>query len=250
MPAFDAEATLPEAVESVLAQTQAQLELVVVDDGSRVPVTEVLAGVNDPRLRVIRHQRNRGLSRARNTAVAAASAPLVSQLDADDAWEPDYLESVHDCFEDPRVGLAYSNATIVGHPEGAESYIVDSTVHPIDSFPKLAERNPVPCPTATMRTVAVRSAGGYARWLRQAEDYHLYLKLARAGWSFAYVDRRLARYRWPEPGRGMSFDLRRHERATLVMWLSFVARHPLTPGPRRQVRLGLRRELHRARRRT
>ena len=249
MPAYDAEATLRESVESVLAQSVGDLELLVVDDGSRVPVREVLAELGDPRLRVIVHEHNRGLGRARNSALAAARAPLVSQLDADDLWEPDYLEGVLGCFDDPQVGLAYTNATVLGHPDGPLDYIGDPSVHPMHTFPKIAERNPVPSPTATMRTEAVRGVGGYARWLQQAADYHLYLKLARAGWRFAYVDRRLARYRWPEPGRGMSFDQRGHELGELGMWLSFALRHPLTPGPRRQLRMRARRELRSVRRR-
>lgn len=86
MPAFNAEATFEESVRSALAQTEGRHEVVVVDDGSRIPVSEALGDIGDDRLRVIRHQRNRGLSAARNTAVRAARAPLVSQLDADDVW--------------------------------------------------------------------------------------------------------------------------------------------------------------------
>jgi cellulose synthase/poly-beta-1,6-N-acetylglucosamine synthase-like glycosyltransferase len=242
MPAFNAGATLGEAVASVLGQTVSELELIVVDDASEVPVREALAGVRDPRLRIIGHRRNRGSAAARNTALAAARAPLVSQLDADDAWEPDYLESILPCFDDPRVGLAYCNATIVEHPTGHDDYIGDPSVHPMFAFPKIAEQNPIPSLTATMRTDAVRAVGGYAWWLRSTEDYHLYMKLARAGWRFAYVHRRLARYRWPSPQRGKSYAPRRHELWSLAMWASFVARHPLTPGPRRQLRTRLARE--------
>ena len=245
MPAYNAEATIRDSVESALAQTEPLLELVIVDDGSRVPVTEVLSGVTDRRLRVIRHPRNKGPSAARNTALAAARTPLVSQLDADDLWEPDYLASVLPRFDDPHVGLVYANATILGHPTGHDTYIFDPSPHPIDRFPKLSEKNPVPALTATMRTNAVTSVGGYARWLWLAQDYHLYLKLAAAGWRFAYVDRKLARFRWPEEGRGRSYDWRRHERYELLMWLAFASRHPLTPGPRAQVRTRLRRELKR-----
>lgn len=246
MPSYEAEATLRGAVESVLSQTVGALELVVVDDASTTPVAELLADVSDSRLRILRHQRNRGLSAARNTALVAARAPLVSQLDADDLWEPEYLESVLPCFDDPGVGLAYTNCTILGHPAGHEDYISDPSVHPMHDFPKIAEQNPVPSPTATMRTAAVRGVGGYARWLRQCEDYYLYMRLARAGWRFAYVDRRLARYRWPGRGRGMSFDARRHELWEHAMFASFVVRHPLTQGPRRQVRTRVRRELDQA----
>jgi glycosyltransferase involved in cell wall biosynthesis len=248
MPVYRAEDTVREAVESVLAQTVENLELLVVDDGSPRPVSEALAGLDDPRLRVFRRRRNGGgPSAARNLALEHARAPLVSQLDADDAWEPDYLEHVLPRFDDPGVGLVYANAEILGHPTGHDTYIFDPSPHPIDHFPKLAEQNPVPALTATMRTEAVRAVGGYARWLPMAQDYHLYLRLARAGWRFVYVDRKLARYRWPEPSRGRTHDRRRHELCELRMWLAFALRHPLTPGPRRQVRVRLRREFERLR---
>jgi cellulose synthase/poly-beta-1,6-N-acetylglucosamine synthase-like glycosyltransferase len=247
MPAYNAEATLREAVESVLAQTVGDLELIVADNASATPVKEVLSDVADDRLRVIRKSRNTGTPGGRNTALRHARAPLVSQLDADDAWEPDYLEHVLPRFGDPGVGLAYSNAHIVGHPTGHDDYIGDPSVHPMYAFPKIAEQNPIPCPTATIRTEAARAVGGYAWWLWQVEDYHMYLKLARAGWRFAYVHSQLARYRWPSETSGISHGKRSHELWELAMFASFALRHPLTPGPRRQVRTRLRRELARSR---
>jgi cellulose synthase/poly-beta-1,6-N-acetylglucosamine synthase-like glycosyltransferase len=245
MPAYNAEATMRESVESVLAQTVGELELIVVDNASALPVREVLAEVRDPRLRIARQRRNLGTAGGRNTALRLARGPLVSQLDADDQWEPDYLEQILPCFDDPAVGLAYSNTHIVGHPTGHDDYIGDPSVHPMHDFPKIAEQNPIPCPTATMRAGAVRAVGGYARWQWMAEDYHLYLKLARAGWRFAYVHRQLARYRWPSADSGISGRKREHELWELLMFASFAARHPLTPGPRRQVRTRVRRELDR-----
>lgn len=239
MPAFDAQATIRASVESVLAQTEGDLELIVVDDGSHRPPAEALADVRDPRLRVLRHARNRGVSAARNTALAAASAPLVSQLDADDLWEPDYLEAILPCFDDPAVGLAYANARTIG----SDKYPVlirDTSSHPIDRFPELAAENPIPALTATMRADAVRAVGGYARWLWGGEDYHLYLKLAKAGWRFAFVDRPLAHYRRPTATRGQSYDNRRMLRNNLKLWVAFALRHPLTPGARGQIRSLLR----------
>jgi len=245
MPAYRASATIREAVESALAQTVGDLEVIVVDDGSPEPVADALADVRDPRLRLLRHDRNRKAPAARNTALAAARAPLVSQLDADDAWEPSYLEHVLPCFDDPGVGLTYTNCRIVGHPLGHEDYIGDPSVHPMDRFPKIAEQNPIPALTATMRTDAVRAVGGWAQWLWVCDDYHLYLKLAAAGWRFAYVHEQLARYRWPSTTSGQSFDRPRAERDELKMYAGFVLRHPLTPGPRRQVRVRGRREVER-----
>ena len=245
MPAHDAERTIGASVESVLAQTVPDLELIVVDNASRIPVREALRDLRDPRLRIVRLRRNLGPAGGRNVALRRARGPLVSQLDADDQWEPEYLESVLPCFGDPGVGLAYTNTHIVGHPTGHDDYIGDPSVHPMHDFPKIAEQNPIPALTATIRAGAVRAVGGYAPWLWGTEDYHLYLKLARAGWRFAYVHRQLARYRWPSPERGMSGRERQHELWELACFLSFAVRHPLTPGPRRQVRTRLIRELRR-----
>jgi cellulose synthase/poly-beta-1,6-N-acetylglucosamine synthase-like glycosyltransferase len=250
MPAHASNATLRDSVESVLAQTVPDLELIVVDNASKPPARDVLADVRDDRMRLVRLRRNLGTAGARNAALRLARAPLVSQLDSDDQWEPDYLEHVLPCFDDPAVGLAYANAHIIGHPTGHDDYIGDPSVHPMHEFPKIAEQNPIPCPTATIRAGAARAVGGYALWQWMAEDYHLYLKLARAGWRFAYVHRQLARYRWPSATRGLSGRKRQHELWELAMYGTFMARHPLTPGPRRQVRTRLRRELERLRERS
>jgi glycosyltransferase involved in cell wall biosynthesis len=240
MPAYNAETTLGASVASALAQTVENIEVIVVDDGSRIPASEVLADVRDPRLRMLRHERNRGVSCARNTALAAARAPLVSQLDADDLWEPTYIESVVPLLENPLVGLAYTNARIVRDSHSGATYLphrahIDVWVteperHPIDRFPEICEWCPICSPTVTARTEAVRALGGYVEWLPSGSDWYLYLKLAKAGWRFAYLNESLARYRWPTPDRGMSYDLARREFMDLRLWLAFSLRHPGTPG--------------------
>jgi glycosyltransferase involved in cell wall biosynthesis len=235
MPSYEAQATLREAVESVLAQTVGDLELIVVDDLSPTPAADVLADVRDPRLRIVRRERNGGTARARNSALAAARAPVVCQLDADDLWEPRFLEKMLPELDRPGVGLAYCNVTIVGHPDGHTDYIGDPSIHPRDRFPELAEANPVPCPTAVMRADAVRAVGGYRGWLRSVEEWHLYMRLAIAGWRFAYRHEQLARYRWPTAERGMSFDTRRMDRWVLIALAEVGLRHPGVPGVRREV---------------
>ena len=246
MPAYNAHGTIRASVESALAQTVGDLEVVVVDDGSSPPIADALADVHDDRLRIERHPRNRGASAARNTALAAARAPLVSILDADDLWEQEYLEAVLPCFDDAAVGLTYTNAALRGAPDGLTTHIRDASVHPMDTFPKIAEQNPIAALTVTMRADAVRAVGGWPKWLPVAEDYYLWMSLARAGWRFAYVDRVLASYRWPEEGRSLSYGDRNVERNLLKMYLGFALRHPLTPGPRRQVRTRVKQELRRA----
>jgi len=82
---------LGRAVASVLAQTLADLELIVVDDGSTDRTAEVLAGFDDPRLTGM-HQENKGVSAARNRGIAASRGRYVALLDSDDSWMPDKLE--------------------------------------------------------------------------------------------------------------------------------------------------------------
>src|SRR3712207_9453470 len=94
----------------------------------------------------------------------------------------------------------------------------------------------IPSATPTMRRAAVQAVGGYARWLHHTCDYHLYLKLARAGWRFDYVDRPLATYTGATPERGASYDHLGVRLEEVRLWIGFALRHPLTPGPRRQVR--------------
>jgi glycosyltransferase involved in cell wall biosynthesis len=224
---YNEEATLGRTVASALAQTVSEVEVIVVDDGSAVPASEVLAGTTDPRLRIVRHESNRGLSHARNTGLHLTSAPLMSPLDADDEWVPTYLETVLPRFADPRIGMVYANATVLAS-SGTWPYIADPAAHPVDAFPELARACWVPQPTVTMRTGAVRDAGGYATWLWGAQDWHLYCKLVVAGWRFAFIDEELAIYRFYETPESMSFDQDRMKVSILRMWAGFFARHPLT----------------------
>ena len=64
----------------------------------------------------------------------------------------------------------------------------------------------------------------------------MFLQLAAAGWRFAYVDERLANYRWPTAASGKSYDHRGQARNLLQMWAVLAARHPHLPGPTRQLR--------------
>jgi glycosyltransferase involved in cell wall biosynthesis len=92
LPFFDRRDTLPRCIRSVLAQTHADWELLAVDDGSRDGSAELIEGFADRRIRVFRHDRNRGASAARNTALAAAQGEFVALIDSDDEWLPSKLE--------------------------------------------------------------------------------------------------------------------------------------------------------------
>ena len=99
---------LPRAINSLLAQTYQDFEIIVVDDCSTDNTGEVLAEFGDPRIRVFRHDRNRGVSTGRNTGLQHARGELIAFLDDDDEYFPDSLAVRVDRMEDPEVGLVYT----------------------------------------------------------------------------------------------------------------------------------------------
>ncbi|SNS20485.1 Glycosyl transferase family 2 [Geodermatophilus saharensis] len=101
VPVHEQAAFLPRALESLLAQEETAWEAVVVDDGSRAPVTVP----DDPRVRLLRTEDNRGLGAALNTALDATTAPVVAYLPADDVWFPEHLATALDRLADPAVVL-------------------------------------------------------------------------------------------------------------------------------------------------
>lgn len=92
MPLYNCERYVREAVDSVLAQTYGNLELIVVDDCSSDASPQIIELYGDSRIRLLRHEVNRGAAAARNTAIEHARGDYIAFLDSDDAWYPDKLE--------------------------------------------------------------------------------------------------------------------------------------------------------------
>jgi Glycosyl transferase family 2 len=110
IPAYNARQTIAEALRSAQQQTYADLEIIVVDDGSTDDTANIVSrfGNEDPRIILIR-QPNAGVAVARNTALASSKGSLIAPLDADDLWHPQKIErqvaNLHGAPDD--VGLDY-----------------------------------------------------------------------------------------------------------------------------------------------
>jgi glycosyltransferase involved in cell wall biosynthesis len=94
LPTYNRAGTLARAVDSVLAQTHLDWELVIVDDGSTDDTQALLAGYDDARLRVVRHDRNKGVTAAKNTGFDAMRGDWFTILDSDDEMVPEALEAL------------------------------------------------------------------------------------------------------------------------------------------------------------
>ncbi|AWK90283.1 glycosyltransferase family 2 protein [Azospirillum thermophilum] len=122
IPAFNRAHTLRRAIASVLAQEIADWELIVVDDGSSDGSADIPLSYNDPRIRVLRHERNRGAAAARNTGVGAARGRYIAFLDSDDEWLPGKLATQLAAMEKPSGAPQVSCTGFVLHREESGRY--------------------------------------------------------------------------------------------------------------------------------
>ncbi|MBU2035251.1 MAG: glycosyltransferase, partial [Candidatus Omnitrophica bacterium] len=95
IPCFDAERTIKECLDSVIAQTYPINEIIIIDDGCQDKTMDI---VSKYPVRVIKHDRNKGLAVARNTAFKECRNDFVAALDADCAAHSDWLKQIMDCF--------------------------------------------------------------------------------------------------------------------------------------------------------
>lgn len=186
VPLYNKARYVQRALDSIAAQTLADFEAIIVDDGSTDAGPDIAAAVRDPRFRVIR-QANAGPGAARNRGLAEASGDLIAFLDADDEWLPDYLEFSVSLLEKngtAAVTCGYSNcpgnhsSEPMWRQRGLQPGI--QAVHPEISVKLLVAMLAfmLPCSTVSRTSVLRRWGGFYDRnRCRYAEDAHLWLKV-------------------------------------------------------------------------
>jgi glycosyltransferase involved in cell wall biosynthesis len=204
----------PEAVASVLNQTFADFELVIVEDPSLPPeasAAKLLKPFADARIRHICNDTRTGLIAQRNRTLAEARADLVAMLDADDIMEPDRLaKQVAFLRDHPDVTLVGCQLRVIDGSGTEIGFRVYPTDH--DAILRvMPSYNAVPQPGATVRKRAMLDAAGYG-FEFPAEDYDLWSRLLRAGHRFANHPDALIRYR--TTGASKSDKLRRLIRLT------------------------------------
>ncbi|THD78845.1 MAG: glycosyltransferase family 2 protein [Phenylobacterium sp.] len=201
IPAFNAAAFVGRTLASLRAQTFADFEAIVVDDGSTDATAAIVREVAaaDPRIRLIR-QANAGVAAARNRALAEARGRYVANLDADDLWRAQFLERTVDALEAAGEGaiFAFARSLWIDEHDRLPAQ-ADMRLAPVIDYRELLTRNPVGNGSAAlMRTSTVKAVGGYdpglVRDFGQTEDWQLMLQLSWCGAVIA-VDEPLVLYR-------------------------------------------------------
>ena len=196
--AYNAEKFIRPTIESVLAQCVRDVELIVVDDGSTDGTAEILRTFPDRRLTVIR-QENRGVSAARNTGLAAARAPYIFFLDADDILLRDSLRRMILALdESPRHVACFAHHLRIAE-DGAEiSTRADLRwkLFPAENtLSHLVEKNFIVCGAICIRTEAARAVRGFSPALKLGEDWEFWCRLAALGDFIALPDHVALLYR-------------------------------------------------------
>ncbi len=240
LPVFNGATSISRAVESVRRQTFEEWELIVVDDGSTDGTVELLHSLAEvePRLRVLTIA-HAGLVAALNTGLAAARAPLIARLDADDEASPERLtEQVALLRARPELGLVGSLVEFGGDREAQAGYAlhvdwINSLVTPEEIALNRFVESPFAHPSVMFRRSLLETHGGY-RAGDFPEDYELWLRWLEAGVPMAKAPRVLLK--WNDPPQRLSrVDPRyaagafyRCKAGFLVRWL---ARHVASSRP-------------------
>lgn len=195
IPTYNRAAYLSEAIQSALAQTFHDIQVIVVDDGSTDNTRAIVRAIADARVRYM-YQENRGVSAALNTAWRAAQSEFVAMLGSDDVMLPNQIETLLPLLEhNPALGLAYARAQAMdarGEPLpqilGASLKFSDNALASIlygDSVCGIA---------CLIRRAMLERVNGFNETLIANEDWDLWIRLAEIS-PFAFHDQILARYR-------------------------------------------------------
>ena len=179
IPTYNRAHLVGRAIRSVLNQTYQDFEIIVVDDGSTDNTEEVVKSFNDPRIRYIRHEKNRGGSAARNTGIRAARSEYIAFLDSDDEWLPEKLEKQVLIFSDDQIGLVYTGRRVIDSRSGR---CLSEKIPEIegDVYKQLLEGDFIgTCSSVMVKKGILEGIDGFDETLPSRQDWDCWLRVAR-----------------------------------------------------------------------
>jgi glycosyltransferase involved in cell wall biosynthesis len=212
IPAYNAATFIVDTVNSALSQTFTDLEVIVVDDGSKDGTVAALAGFGD-RVRV-HQQTNGGVAKARNTGVALATGTWVAFLDADDLWLPQKLERQLEWSG--KAPMVYTDRFNIGARGDLPE--VQSVVTPMrggDVFEPLLRDNFITNTSVVIRRELFESLGGFYTGLNGTEDWDLWIRVAERH-PIGFVPEPLVKYRFHEGSISRNWARMSRERTQVI----------------------------------
>lgn len=184
IPAFNREDVIEGAVASVLNQLYADsVEVIIVDDGSTDATVARVEDIDDPRVRLIRHSKNAGVSAARNTGIEAARGDWVAFQDSDDTWLPNKLARQMALASDPGVVAIYCGMTVDRGPDRPARYHPNRSITPRTGHIqlRLLRDSFISTQTLVARRSVLAELDGFDPSLPALVDWDLVIRLSGRG---------------------------------------------------------------------
>lgn len=218
IPCYNARRTLKETVNSVLAQTLENWEMIIVDDGSNDGSLDTITELSrqDKRIKLakISHQ---GVSIARNTGIRLSTGRYIAFLDADDLWRQDklHLHAEH-LLRYQQVGVSFARVRFMSPSGRPLAQLSAVPTHGLDAFSLLTENHVSTSSNIVARRELFESLGGFQEDMSFAEDHEWLFRVAVDGrWTVAGIAETLVLYRTSQGS--LSSDLARMESGWLTM---------------------------------
>ncbi len=204
MPCYNAEEYVSEAISSVINQSYANIELIIIDDGSSdnsYEICENFVAQENTRITLLK-QENKGPYPARNYGLSRANGAYISFLDADDYWHKDCLMLLMQAIEDSGADVAYCGWQNVGKggPGSNEPYIPPE-YEKGDVVKSFLKSCPWPIHAALIKANIIQQLGGFSERYFTSLDFDLWLRMTSATKKLVRVPEVLAFYRWHSAGQ-------------------------------------------------
>ena len=235
MPVYNHARFIAEALKSVLAQTDQNFEILIMDDGSTDDLQNVLSGFDDPRIAFFKSEKNEGHMNTVNKMLKMANGDFFISFSADDIMSPDFIGKCRAAFKnDPFLEYVASQNNFIdenGKPfEGEHPFktILKASNHTQDEWWSLFRQGNVYFGIGMYRTTALREVGGWEPQHGVISDYQMYLKLLPR-YNFHVIEEPLTQTRI----HGKNQSLLNHEESRKLRRRYYEAQRPFfQPRPR------------------
>lgn len=184
MPAYNAEKTIGAAIQSVLNQTYANFELIVIDDCSKDKTADIIQdfGARDSRMHYLKNEINSGVSATRNYGVSEAAGEWIAFLDSDDMWREDKLEKQIAVIQDHEDAvLTYTASSFISSDGKPYNYVMEAEEK--TNYKTLLKKNLISCSSVMVKSDIMKNVK--MPHDKMHEDYYVWLTILRA-YRYAY----------------------------------------------------------------
>lgn len=191
LPTYNRAEILSRSINSLIQQTYADLEIVVVDDASTDDTESVVKSFNDERINYILHDENRGANVARNTGISQSTGEYIAFQDSDDVWLPQKIQRQIEAFQQARseTGLVSAGVCRVW-PDYQTDYLPGDKWRTQDFIRSLIHNNFIPTQAAMIKRECIQKVGNFNNELPRLQDWEMWIRLSKE-YNFELVDETL-----------------------------------------------------------